>query len=151
MNMQGSKIAFSNTGNASTSPDMLITGGKVGIGTTTPDQMLTVNGTIHSTEVLVDLSVPAPDYVFEKKYKLRPLSEVRRYINMNNHLPEIPSAEVMEKDGVNLSDMNMKLLKKVEELTLYLISENEKNKSQQREINDLKRHQDHVTKTIIKK
>jgi hypothetical protein len=95
--------------------------GKVGIGTTQPDAKLTVKGKIHAEEVKVDLSVPGPDYVFEKTYDLKPLTEVELFIAINKHLPEIPSAKTMEKEGVNVGDMQMALLKKVEEITLYLI------------------------------
>jgi hypothetical protein len=95
--------------------------GSVGIGTTNPDQLLTVNGTIHSTEVKVDLNMPAPDYVFDTNYRLTDLGTLKAYLDQNHHLPEIPSAAQMAKDGLNLGDMNTKLLKKVEELTLYLI------------------------------
>jgi hypothetical protein len=102
------------------------TGGKVGIGTTIPDQLLTVKGTIHSQEVKVDLSVPGPDYVFHPTYKLPSLTEVKAFIDKNQHLPEIPSATEMAKNGLDLGDMNMKLLKKVEELTLYLIEQNKR-------------------------
>ncbi|KDN54718.1 hypothetical protein [Flavobacterium seoulense] len=95
--------------------------GDVGIGTTNPDSKLAVNGTIHSKEVKVDLNVPAPDYVFAKDYKLRTLQEVEKFVNQNSHLPEIPSAQEFEKNGIQLAEMNMALLKKVEELTLYII------------------------------
>ena len=95
--------------------------GNVGIGTKSPDAKLTVNGNIHSGEVKVDLDFPAPDYVFSNDYKLRSLQEVEDYVNKNNHLPEIPSAKEFEKNGVLLAEMNMALLKKVEELTLYMI------------------------------
>ena len=98
--------------------------GSVGIGTTNPDSKLTVNGTIHSTEVKVDLNVPGPDYVFEEDYNLRSLEETEAYIKENKHLPEIPSAKEMEANGLELGEMNMLLLKKVEELTLYLIQSN---------------------------
>ncbi len=101
--------------------------GKVGIGTTNPDEKLTVNGTIHSTEVKVDLTVPGPDYVFEPNYDLRTLKETEEFIKANKHLPEIPSAKEMEANGVELGVMNMLLLKKIEELTLYLIEMKEEN------------------------
>ncbi len=94
--------------------------GKVGIGTDAPDQLLSVNGTIHSKEVKVDL-VGWPDFVFKPVYKLPSLTEVKQYIDKNQHLPEIPSAHEAEKNGVNLGEMNKLLLKKVEELTLYII------------------------------
>jgi hypothetical protein len=95
--------------------------GNVGVGTTSPDQKLTVKGTVHAQEVKVDMSVPGPDYVFEKDYDLLSLTELETYINQNKHLPEVPSAKEMEKDGLNLKEMNLILLKKVEELTLYMI------------------------------
>lgn len=95
--------------------------GNVGIGTANPNQKLTVNGTIYGKEVKVDLNVPGPDYVFLNTYSLRSLAEVEDYIKTNQHLPEVPSAAQMEKEGINVSEMNMLLLKKVEELTLYVI------------------------------
>ncbi len=95
--------------------------GFVGIGTASPDQKLTVKGIVHAQEVRVDLSVPGPDYVFGTNYKLPTLEEIKIYIDQNKHLPEIPSAKEMEKNGIQLGEMNMLLLKKVEELTLYVI------------------------------
>lgn len=62
-----------------------------------------------------------PDYVFGGGHRLMPLSEVESYINANGHLPEVPSAEEAEADGVDLGEMNKLLLQKVEELTLYVI------------------------------
>nr|WP_299073826.1 tail fiber protein [uncultured Allomuricauda sp.] len=99
----------------------LETDGNVGIGTTSPDSKLTVKGDIHAEEVKVDLSVPGPDYVFKKDYDLKPLEEVQNYIKAHGHLPNIPSAPEMEKNGIQLGEMNMKLLEKIEELTLYVI------------------------------
>jgi hypothetical protein len=93
-----------------------------GIGTTTPDTKLTVNGKIHTGELKINLNVPAPDYVFNKDYNLMSIQELEKYIIKNKHLPEIPSAKEMEQCGLNLSEMSMHLLKKTEELTLYLIN-----------------------------
>ncbi|MFN5432736.1 MAG: hypothetical protein ACK498_18500, partial [Cyclobacteriaceae bacterium] len=99
-----------------------LTGGNVGIGTTNPQQKLHVKGTVYSTEVKVDLAAgTGPDYVFEPTYDLKPLAEIETYIKENKHLPEVPSAKEMEANGVQLGEMNMLLLKKVEELTLYVI------------------------------
>lgn len=96
--------------------------GNIGIGTSAPDAKLTVKGDIHSTEVRVDLSGSvAPDYVFDPNYQLLPLTELEGYLKRNKHLPEVPSAKQMDVDGLKLKEMNLLLLKKVEELTLYLI------------------------------
>lgn len=100
--------------------------GNVGIGSVNPNQKLTVNGTIYGREVKVDLNVPGPDYVFSKDYALMTLDQVRSYIAANGHLPEVPSAQEMETNGIHLSEMNMLLLKKVEELTLHIIQLNER-------------------------
>jgi hypothetical protein len=101
--------------------ELTLVNGKVGIGTYDPDATLAVNGTIHAKEVKVDLNVPGPDYVFNTDYKLTGLGELKAYIEKNHHLPEVPSADEMAKNGLSLGEMNTKLLKKVEELTLYLI------------------------------
>jgi len=131
--------------------------GNVGIGTENPDAKLAVNGTIHSKEVKVDLNVPAPDYVFAKDYNLRSLKEVENYVNQNSHLPEIPSAKDFEKDGIQLAEMNMALLKKIEELTLYMIEMKKENieiKKQNEAIKNentlMKRNQIDLEKRIIK-
>lgn len=108
--------------------------GNVGIGTTHPDQKLTVSGIIHSSEVIVDTNMPPPDYVFDKTYDLPTLTSVKTYIDKNHHLPQIPSAAEIVKNGQSVGEMNMLLLKKVEELTLYLI-EKDKQLQQQQEIN----------------
>ncbi|WP_336093686.1 MULTISPECIES: hypothetical protein [Leeuwenhoekiella] len=104
--------------------------GYIGIGTTIPDEKLTVKGNVHAEEVRVDLSVPGPDYVFEKTYDLRTLEEIQTYIETNKHLPEVPSASEFERDGISVGEMNMLLLKKVEELTLYIIQQHKESQSQ---------------------
>ncbi|WP_158976593.1 tail fiber protein [Cellulophaga sp. L1A9] len=100
--------------------------GNVGIGTTNPDMKLTVKGNIHAEEVKIDLSVPAPDYVFKEDYKLRSIEDLENYIKENSHLPEIPSAKEFEQHGVMQGEMDMNLLKKIEELTLYIILQEKK-------------------------
>ncbi|HYG01939.1 MAG TPA: hypothetical protein VD927_05800 [Chryseosolibacter sp.] len=121
------KLQLSSNGNS------FINSGRLGIGTATPDQLLTVKGKIHSEEVIVDLNVPGPDYVFESTYNLPSLESVETYIKANKHLPEVPSAKEMEANGISLSEMNMILLKKVEELTLHLIEQNARIKEQELE------------------
>jgi hypothetical protein len=117
-----------------------VTTGNVGIGIAHPTEKLQVNGMVYSTEVKVDLAAgTGPDYVFEPTYHLKPLEEIETYIKENKHLPEVPTAKEMEKNGVQLGEMNMLLLKKVEELTLYMIEQQKINKTQALEIEELKR------------
>jgi hypothetical protein len=107
--------------------------GKVGIGTLSPTELLTVNGTIKAEELV--LTPVGADYVFEDDYRLRSLNEIEAYIQENQHLPEIPSAEEMEKEGMGTGKLQSKLLQKVEELTLYMI---EMNKNQDIQSNRLR-------------
>ncbi len=111
--------------------------GYIGIGSNNPDARLTVNGTVHSKEVKVDLNIPGPDYVFERDYKLPALEEIKSYIDQNKHLPEVPSAAEIERNGVKLGEMNMVLLKKVEELTLYAIEQKQRDQDQVKQIESL--------------
>lgn len=106
--------------------------GNIGIGSRNPDSKLTVKGKIHCEEVKVDLQVPA-DYVFEKyytgtstlkeDYQMLSLEEVEAFTKKNNHLPEIPSAKEIQKEGLHLKKMTNLLLQKIEELTLYTIEQ----------------------------
>ena len=115
---------------------------RIGIGTKYPDELLTVKGNIHTQEVIVDLNGSvAPDFVFETYFtpfsKLNPtynflsLEEIETFIKKNHHLPKIPSAEEIEQNGLSLKEMNLLLLEKIEELTLFTIQ-------QQKEIDLLK-------------
>jgi hypothetical protein len=86
---------------------------------------LAIVGKALMEEVNVKAQANWPDYVFEKDYTLPSLNEVKSYIDENKHLPEVPSAKEVEKNGQNLGAMNMLLLKKVEELTLHAIQQQE--------------------------
>lgn len=112
-------------------------GGNVGIGTKSPDAKLAVNGTIHSKEVKVDMT-GWPDYVFKKEYTLPTLQEVEKQITEKGHLENIPSEKEVLQNGINLGEMNAKLLQKIEELTLYSIQQNKKIEEQSKEIETLK-------------
>jgi len=110
--------------------------GNIGVGTVNPDQLFTVNGTIHSKSVLVDLTI-VPDYVFKAAYKLPTLAYVKNYIDKNNHLPDVPSEAEIKKDGLDVGAMNAILLKKVEELTLYMLEKDKQIKQLQIQVKEL--------------
>lgn len=111
---------------------------RVGIGTANPSSMLTVAGNIASREVKVTVDAGA-DFVFENNYNLPSLESVDQFIRENKHLPEIASAKEMQQDGINLSEMNIKLLQKIEELTLYVIEQNKKIEKQTNEMEVVKK------------
>ena len=94
--------------------------GNIGIGTKNPGTKLDVIGNIRAHEVKVCLNQGC-DYVFEDGYKLMNLSDLRSFIKTNKHLPDVAPAAEMEAEGINLSEMNALLLRKVEELTLYIL------------------------------
>ncbi len=110
--------------------------GNVGIGTRRPDSKLTVKGNIHSKEIRVTVGAGA-DFVFEENYKLTELKALEQYIIKNKHLPEIASAKDMESNGIYLAEMNIKLLQKIEELTLYTISQEKQLEKQRKTSNTL--------------
>ncbi|MES2275333.1 MAG: hypothetical protein V4592_04875 [Bacteroidota bacterium] len=126
--------------------------GNMSIGTTdAKGYKLAVNGSAIATSMIVKLNADWPDYVFKKDYELPTISAVKMYIDQNHHLPEIPSEQEVAKDGLNLGEMNKLLLKKVEELTLYLIQQKEeaenRSKVQQGQIDELKQQ----IETLIKR
>jgi hypothetical protein len=87
---------------------------------------------IRTRKIKVDQSTWA-DYVFQKDYSLLPLGEVEKFIHQYQHLPEVPTATEVAKDGVDLGSNQVVLLKKIEELTLYLIEQN-KQLAEQRQL-----------------
>jgi hypothetical protein len=119
-------------------------GGNLGVGTTSPQHLLHVAGTIGAEQIIV--SSTGADYVFDPKYKLAPLSEVASYVEENHHLPGIPSADEMSKQGVSLGDMQTKLLAKIEELTLHMIELKQDNVSLQQQVQELRKQISHEDK-----
>jgi len=112
--------------------------GNVGIGTNAiAEHKLAVNGSIVAEKVRVKLYGTWPDYVFEKEYKIPSLEDVEAFIKKNKHLPGVPSANAVEKEGLDLGDNQAVLLKKIEELTLYIIEQNKKIEEQNKKIQKL--------------
>jgi len=114
--------------------------GYIGIGTANPRSKLAVNGTITAKEVVVSIEGWS-DYVLKDDYKLMPLDELERSIEKNGHLPDIPSAEEVKKKGVSVGEMQAKLLKKVEELTLYMIDLKKENEILKKQVASLQNAQ----------
>jgi hypothetical protein len=109
----------------------------VGIGTTSPTEKLSVNGNIRSRKIIVTQNGWA-DYVFNDGYRLRPLVQVENFIKENKHLPEIPTAKEVEKNGVDVGETQSLLLKKIEELTLYVIEQDKRIEKLEQENTKLK-------------
>jgi len=121
--------------------------GNVGIGTLTPQSALAVNGTITAKEVVVTLTGWA-DHVFNDDYKLMSLNELEKSIKTDKHLPGIPSADEVKKNGVSIGDMQAKLLQKVEELTLHVIEQNRKLENQNKKLENLQTENETLKKQM---
>lgn len=118
-------INFTSTG-ASIIPFSITPSGDVSIGTTDPrGYKLAVNGNAIATSITVQLHSAWPDYVFKSAYELPTLTEVKTYIDKNQHLSDMPSASEVEKNGINLGEIVKVQTKKIEELTLYAIEKDE--------------------------
>lgn len=113
----------------------ITSGGNLGIGTAdTKGYRLAVNGDAIFTKIKVKQSGSWPDYVFHNNYPLPPLAEIEKYIQQHNHLPDVPSAIEVEKNGLDLGDNQAVLLRKIEEITLYLIEQNKEMEKQEKKL-----------------
>lgn len=121
------------------SSDSYLLSGNLAIGSTTAyGYRLAVNGAAIFTSARVKLFAHWPDYVFKKEYKLMPLAELESFIQKNSHLPEIPCEAEVKKDGLDLGSNQAALLKKIEELTLYIIDQNKRIEKLEALVNDSK-------------
>lgn len=98
-----------------------------------------IEGKLTAKEIEIKINTGA-DHVFYHSYNLMPLSEVETFVKENKHLPEIPSEKQMQEDGLNINDMQIKLLQKIEELTLYVIEQDKRIKALEEENHTLKSH-----------
>lgn len=157
-------IVFKN--NAENETMRIHTNDNVGIGTSSPQAKLHVNGTAKLAGALTGTSASFsssltgtsanfsgnvqansltlnvgsfPDYVFAKSYDLMPLEQVEAYIKANHHLPKVPKAAKVEKEGMNVAQINVLLMEKVEELTLHLIEQNKQMKKMQQKLQALEK------------
>lgn len=124
----GNYMQFLTTDNSSSTPKVRLHihfNGNIGIGTETPQSALDIKGKVVAEEVEIKVASGA-DFVFESDYLLKPLSDVESFIKENKHLPEIPSEKEMIENGLNVNEMQIKLLQKIEELTLYVIEQDKK-------------------------
>ncbi|MFX0201124.1 MAG: hypothetical protein ACFFCW_33820 [Candidatus Hodarchaeota archaeon] len=116
--------------------------GNIGIGTTNPTERLHVNGgnIIVTGGSFIDdgTTLNVPDYVFDEDYPLKPLDELRSYIAQEKHLPNVPSSIEIKKNGLNVSEFQLTLLEKIEELTLYTLAQQERIEALELEITMLK-------------
>lgn len=102
--------------------DLLVYGNQT-IGTDAAQKNLSVNGNVKTRKLTVT-QTNWPDYVFDSAYQLKPLQQVEQFIQQNKHLPEVPSAVAVSNEGVDVGNNQALLLKKIEELTLYIIQQN---------------------------
>lgn len=148
-NQNSQPVGTDITASAEVTPLMATDGmGNVALGTTdTKGYKLAVAGNMIAESVKVQLKGSWADYVFEDDYKLKTLEETEAFVKKNKHLPEIPSAAEVKNNGIDLGEMNVRLLQKIEELTLHLIEKEKKDNDQQKQIDLLKVQVDKLLKS----
>ena len=125
------------TNNAPTPTISFLQNQNVGIGTLdTKGYKLAVAGNLIAEKAVIKLQTNWPDYVFDSSYDLKPLSQIEKFIKANKHLPEVPSLEDIKVKGIDLGDAQTTLLKKIEELTLYLIEQNKKQQALEKAVSE---------------
>ncbi|MCD7972186.1 MAG: hypothetical protein LUG18_05895 [Candidatus Azobacteroides sp.] len=127
-----------------TKPVMVVdTDGNIGIGITDPQNKLDVNGVIRAKELRAEASNWA-DFVFDENYRLPDLKEVETHIKTHRHLPGIPSEAEIKEEGINIVEMQSKLLQKIEEMTLYMIRQQETIGQQQQHMEEMQKEIDRL-------
>jgi hypothetical protein len=122
----------------SSNNNIFFNSGNVGIGVTpNANFALQVQGQASVDKLVIEVQGEWPDYVFEEDYDLTSLDEIEEYINENKHLPNVPSSSAINEEGINVGEMNAILLKKIEELTLHLIEQQNKIEQLESKLNNI--------------
>lgn len=126
--------------NGNTARMSILSNGEVVIGTfeSATGHKLSIDGKVACEEVRVQVSQSWPDYVFKEDYPLNKLDDVQNYIDQYGHLPGVPSAEKVEENGLEVGEMQRIMVEKIEELTLYILEQNERVKALEEELENLK-------------
>jgi len=125
---------------------LVLNRGNVGIGTTSPGYKLTVSGPVRASQFIADVTTYS-DFVFKPGYRLVPLADVESAIRRDGHLPGVPSEAEARVHGVDVADMEVRLLQKVEELTLRLIAQEKELIAQEKRIGMLETENGRLMKT----
>lgn len=119
----------------------IILSGKIGVNTrnTTADYAFAVDGGVIATKVYIQNVENWPDYVFDDTYKLMPLHDLKEYVRAYRHLPEMPSKNEIVGQGYDVEEMQRVMMKKIEELTLYTLQQQEEIEALRKQVDELKK------------
>jgi hypothetical protein len=127
----------------------ILNSGNMGIGTIAPTERLHVVGNLKVTgSIFYSALEEVPDYVFEPSYKLMPIKELENYLATEKHLPNVPSAAEIKQKDLSLGQFQMKLLEKIEELTLYVVNQEKAINKKDAEISTLKSQNSNLDKRL---